>query len=207
MLQSPGATLVPAPLYQPRDNAKYLVLSGTQSEQENVLHFRLHSTEAHLLFCVRKDLNQQALALLNDVILVHTAGPLIESSMRESLSKPEPSRLYLNVLPGLAELVLVRSNELILYNSYPIHEDPDLVYFVLNAFNQFSLPQENTPVIISGWPEQYAEGMKILDGYAGLISMAQLNTDFLYSEGFKSVGQHHVAQLINLAECALLTDT
>jgi hypothetical protein len=201
MFQSQGAIMIPGPLFNPDNPAAHFNLSGSPSENNKVIISRLVSFDAYLLFVIREDIRHQALALLNDVKLTHQAVPFIESALQSSDKFNSSSQLYVNITPGLADLSLVQSGKLILYNSYPVHKDPDLVYFILNAYDEFGLSQEETPLIFSGWPNLFPAAMELLPGYIRAIKMKEFNKGYLYSQKFRDLDQHPYANLINLAQC------
>jgi len=201
MLQNPGALLIPESLFDPDHASDYFSGSVPPAGNEKIVATRLISCDACLLFCIREDIRHQALALLNDVKITHQSVPLIESALRASDTFGSADQLHVNITPGSADLVLVKSGQLILYNSYPLRSDEDLVYFILRLYDQFNLSQEETPLIISGWPDLYTSVKQILPGYIRSIRLKEFDKSYLYSERFADVIQHSYANLINLALC------
>ena len=199
MFQNRGALLIPESLFNPSHVSDYFSVPPAMNEK--IVFTRLISCDACLLFCIREDIRHQALALLNDVKITHQSVPLIESALQTSGTYGSADQLYVNITSGLADLVLVKSGQLTLYNSYPLRSDEDLVYYILRVYDQFDLSQEETPLILSGWPELYTGANKVLSGYIRLIRFKEFDKSYLYSENFADVSQHSYANLINLALC------
>ncbi|MFH0762101.1 MAG: DUF3822 family protein [Bacteroidota bacterium] len=201
MIQNRGALLIPEPLFNPDNASDYFSVSAPPAGNERVLFSRLRSCNACLLFCIREDIRHQALALLNEVTITHQSVPFIESALKTFEIYGSADQLHVNITPDLADLVLVKSGRLILYNSYPLRSDADLAYFILNAYDEFDLSQEETPLIISGWPELYPDTKKVLPGYIRSVRLKEFDKGYLYTQKFTDVHQYSYANLINLALC------
>jgi hypothetical protein len=153
------------------------------------------------LFCIRDDIRHQALALLNEVKITHHSAPVIESALQTAGTFGSANQLHANISHGSADLVLVKSGQLILYNSYPLRTDEDLIYYILRIYDQFDLSQEETPLIMSGWPDLYSGAMKTLNDYIRTVRLKEFDKSYLYSPKFANVSQHAYANLINLVLC------
>lgn len=201
MVQHSEALLIPEPLFDPDHVSDYFSASAPPAGNEKIVFNRMASCNAILVFSIREDLRHLALALLNDVRFVHEAVPLIESAVRNADRYGSTDQLHVNINPGTADLVLVKSGQLVLYNRYPVRSDEDLVYFILRVYDQFELSQEETPLIISGWPDLYSSANVALPGYIRSVRLMEFDKGFLYSGKFAEVSQHSFSNLINLAQC------
>ncbi len=199
MVQNPGAILIPAELFDPDHLEDYFSSSTAPAGNEKAISTPLRSFKAFLLFYIREDIRLQALALLNEVNITHQSAPMIESALQTSGTFGSANQLHANIIDGSADLLLVKSGQPILYNSFPLRSNEDLIYYILRIYNQFDLSQEETPLIISGWPDLYSGAMNTLKDYIRTVRFKEFEKSYLYSPKFDNVCQHAYANLINLA--------
>ncbi len=201
MYQSPGALLIPGPLFNPDLAGSYFRYSGNAFPDPSILFRKIPSIDAFLVHQIPGDIYEQAKGSLSDCQFFHQACPQIDDAVLDGKNKSLPAQVYADIHPGFIDLMLLNSGQLVFYNSFGIRNKEDMVYFILYLFDQFGLSQEETPLILSGFVEVFPDSLPILEKYLKKISYVDFNKSYSYSYTFNNLIQHQFAHLINLARC------
>jgi hypothetical protein len=201
MYMTPVSVLIPAPLFRKEDPEAYFRFSSRIKPADRILFRKIPSIDAFVLFPVPDELITQASGVLQNVRFFHQACPQVEEAIAESAGQTGASRVVAHVSPGFADLMVIRSGQLVLYNSFIIKNANDLVFFILYLYEQFSLSQEETPLTLSGLIELYPGTVELLDQYLKQTAIRKFPANYVYSDSFRELTQHHHSPLINLARC------
>jgi len=201
MIDSPGSLLIPAPLFQPDEAETYYLHAGGVDSQSMILNHKIPAIDAFLLFQVRMDIHELIKGYLSEFKIFHQAVPQIEDAVVESKNKAIPAALYAEVHSGFTDLYLVNAGSLMFYNSFTIRNDQDLTYYILYLYDQFGLPQEETPLFLSGFIELYPAANETLMKFIKKFGRLEFNKSYSYGSAFNTLIQHQFANLINLARC------
>lgn len=201
LYQTPLSVLIPSPLFRPENPEEYFRFSSLLLPSDKILFRRIPAIDAYVIFPIPGDLMNQVGFMLQNVQFFHQACPQIDEAFSESQSLADAAQVIANIHPGFADLLIIKSNQLILYNSFTIKNTDDLVFFILYLYEQFSLSQEESPVILSGYIEMYPGITEVLHQYLKNIVIRKLPGIYTYSQSFSGLTQHHLSPLINLARC------
>jgi hypothetical protein len=197
---APISVLVPSALFKKEDPGIYFNHSTSLSATDTIIFRKISSLDSYLLFPIPADLADQITFMLKDAQLICQGQPMIEEVIGVSRDK-ESNHVYANINPGIADLLIVQSGQLTLYNSFVINSAEDFVFFLLYLYDQFSLSQEECPISLSGYIELYPGALDLLPQYIKQITLSCFPKRYFYSDSFKDLTQHHFTQLINLARC------
>lgn len=199
--QSPVSALVPARLFSVENPEIYLKYSSNLNPGDKVCFRKLSAVDSFIVFPVAEDLMDQANFMLRNVTFFHQACPQIETALEDSHNRKERAQVYACIHPGFADLILVKSEQLLFCNSFAIHNTQDLAYYLLYLYEQFGLPHEETPIILSGFTEMYDGLTDLLQRYIQQVSLTGFPAAFSYSDCFKGLPAHHLLPILNLARC------
>jgi hypothetical protein len=197
----PRSVLVPAKLFNDRNPEVFMNLSLEILPEEKVMYRKIQSIDSYVVFTVPEEFISQVESILHDVRFFHQSCPQIEAALAESNGESGAQKVYASIQHGFTDLMIVRSGKLLFYNSFKISNSEDLAYFILNLYEQFGMSQDESPVIISGFPELYPGILPLLHQYLKNVSLCRFPARYTYSNTFSVLAQHNFAQLIQLAGC------
>lgn len=201
MYLTPFSVLVPVPLFRKENPEVYLKYSAQVNSSDKVLFRKIPAIDSYAVFPVPEDFINQVGVILNQVQFFHQSCPQIDLGLTESRGASDHTRVLAYINTGFVDLILIRSGQLVLYNSFAIRDTNDLVFFILYLYEQFGLSQEESPVILSGMPEKYPGAMELLARYLKKVIMREFPKSFTYSNTFSVLSQHHYSPFIHLARC------
>jgi len=201
MYISPVSVLVPDPLFRKENPAIYFKYSAQLKNTDKIIYRKISSIDAFVVFTMPEDLINQIDNLLPHAQFFHQSCTQIETAMTESILPKGLTRVFTNVNNGFIDILVIRSEQVLLYNSFVAKNTNDLVFFILYMYEQFGLPQEEVPVILSGFIELYPGAAELLNQYIKQIILRDLPKGYAYSHTFGDIEQHHYSQLMNLARC------
>lgn len=201
MYLTPVSVLVPAPLFRKEDPEIFFKFSAQIKSTDKTVFRKIPAIDSFAVFPVPEDLLNQVGLILHNVQFFHQSCPQIEEGLSESGIRTDPTRVLANINPGFADLMVIQADRVLLYNSFPVRNSDDLVFFILYLYEQFSLPQEGSPLILSGFVEMYPGATELLHHYLKKVIIREFPGWYTYSKAFNDLPQHQFSQLFNLARC------
>jgi len=201
MYLTPVSVLIPAPLFRKDKPEDYFKYSAHLNPEDKVCYRKIHAIDAYAVFPVPVDFYNQVRLMVPDVQFFHQMCPQIEEAIAETNEFAGQNRVMANINPGFADLMIMQDDKLILYNSFAIKNTEDLVFFILYLYEQFGLSQQETPVILSGFPELYPGATELLYKFLGKVLFREFPDKFTYSATFGELAKHQFSQILNLARC------
>jgi hypothetical protein len=139
--------------------------------------------------------------MLPDAGIYHQSAPMIADVLSYSGKRPDKSLVHLAIHAGFVDLLVIRQGKLMLYNSFPVTTPEEIGYFTLLLFDQFNLSREETPLLVSGYPELYPGTIEVLSKYVGSVS-GYMNADaYRFSPALGTINLSEYDTLFNLALC------
>jgi len=198
---SPVSVLIPAPLFRKEEPEVYFKFSSELKPGDKVIFRKIPSVDSYALFPVPADFINQVGLMMQKAEFFHQSCPQIEEAISETPGMTGVARVYAHINSGFIDLLIISSEKLLFYNSFVIKNTDDLVFFILYLYEQFGLSQEESPVIIDGFPELYPGTTELLHQYLKQIVIRKFSKNYTYSQSFSDIVQHHNTQLLNLARC------
>jgi hypothetical protein len=201
MYLTPVSVLVPTPLFRKENPEVYLKYSSQPRQSDRILFRKIPAIDSFTVFPVPEVFASQVENLLHQVQFFHQSCPQINESIAESKGRVDRTRVLAYIHPGFAEILIIQSDQLLLYNTFAIRSTDDLVFFILYMYEQFSLSQEESPVLLAGYIEMYPGTSELLHQYVKHIVIREFPKSYTYSNTFRDLSQHHYSPLIQLARC------
>lgn len=194
------STIVPAALYDPAIKNDYFMLNHSLEDDYTVSNNKLVNPDAYLLFGIRKDIFDIACRLFPEASLTHQAKPLLHSSFRDA-RKVSGRYIRVHIDRGFFTLILIKDDTLQFFNTFRVRNDSDILYYLLNSFNRFNIPAEET-VHLSGDILKYDELYNNMLRYSSTLRFAKPQGDFSLSYIFDEMATHRYCNLFNIVSCA-----
>lgn len=87
-------------------------------------------------------------------------------------------RVFVQLRPGLADVIIYEGSRLLLVNTYAVHALSDLDYYVLNVAQRLGADLTRTPIFVAGPPEPRDEAVNELSQYAARVYAVNPEADF-----------------------------
>jgi hypothetical protein len=139
-------TLVPEPLFNKDDQAKYLDFGFQIPEGYAIGSERLASTQCHNVFAYLKALQDKVLSKWGNAKLIHSSSVLINSIMQNT----ENNGVYVNVRNRDFDMLIKKDGKLLFFNNFRFNTKEDFAYFLLFAMEQNGVSGQDIPVSFSG---------------------------------------------------------
>ena len=197
LITTPVYTLVPSGLYKAEDASEILALhfggSGKNSSQA------VRCIDAHLLFRMPDDISEQ-LNKLPASQLAHPLAAVLEAFFLQHKNR-EGVQVLLNRTSGFADIVVKRDRKLLLANTFSSPAPADVLYHVLNVYEQLRLNPEQDPLVLAGEITKEGALYRLLREYFPDPELAARPAVADYSYIFDSLASHSYYSLFSQVLC------
>jgi len=199
VLPSSKFTLVPAPLYDPGKKDEYFTFNHILEEDKVILADRTINPDAFIVFSVSKSLSELLKKFYPSAHLHHNIKILLDytSSSRKSLNG---NYIHVHVERDFFNLIIYNNNILRFCNSFAYRNISDILYYVLNAFRNLDIKQEET-LYFSGLTEKYDDLSSSFSLYIRNIKFAEPSGNFTFSYVFNDMELHRFINLFTALNC------
>ncbi len=199
VMPSSKFTLVPAPLYDPGKKDEYFTFNHILEEDKVILADRTINPDAFIVFSVSKSLSELLKSSYPSVHLHHHIKILLDytSSSRKSLNG---NYIHVHVERDFFNLIIYNNHILKFCNSFAYRNISDILYYVLNAFRNLDIKQEET-LYFSGLTEKYDDLSSSFSLYIRNIKFAEPSGNFTFSYVFNDLELHRFINLFTALNC------
>ena len=155
-------SLVPDRLFDPEARIAYLTHLG-MDEGTPVGVVAIPEWQAQLIY------SQEHTSLLNgDAQPTSLWRGLLAQAQRHATGDQETA-LFLHYTPGQIYMVAVQETALQFFNTHPVEESTDVLYFMLAALEQWGQSPRTTPIRVSGQVVEGSPLLQLLEEYLGEV--------------------------------------
>jgi hypothetical protein len=199
VMPSSKFTLVPAPLYDPGKKDEYFTFNHILEEDNVILADRTTNPDAFIVFSVSKSLSELLKSSYPAIHLHHHIKLLLDHtySSRKSLNG---NYIHVHVERDFFNLIVYNNNILKFCNSFAYRNISDILYYVLNAFRNLDIKQEET-LYFSGLTEKYDDLSSSFSLYIRNIKFAEPSGNFTFSYVFNDMELHRFINLFTALNC------
>lgn len=139
-------TLVPEPLFNEVDQAKYLDFGFQLPESYTIVSELLASIQCHIVFAYPKALQDKLLAKWKEAKITHSSSVFINSMMKNDLE----TAVFVQVRNRDFDMLIKKEGKLFFFNNFKFNTKEDFAYFLLFAMEQNGCSGQDIPVCFSG---------------------------------------------------------
>jgi hypothetical protein len=139
-------TLVPEPLFNEVDQAKYLDFGFQLPESYTIVSELLASIQCHIVFAYPKALQDKLLAKWKEAKITHSSSVFINSMMKNDLE----TAVFVQVRNRDFDMLINKEDKLFFFNNFKFNTKEDFAYFLLFAMEQNGCSGQDIPVCFSG---------------------------------------------------------
>jgi len=138
-------TLVPKPLFDQSDLAKYLDFSFQIPDGYSIVAEPLSTAQCHLVYAMPRNLNKVQ-AKWKEASFTHSSSIFIDSAIQSNVD----TGVFVQVRNRDFDMLFKKEGKLIFFNNFKFNTKEDFAYFLLFAMEQNACSGHDTPVCFSG---------------------------------------------------------
>ena len=150
LYQSFRSMLVPESLFDQKNLKAFLKFHHDIDEKDHIKFFKIKEAEAFVIFSVPNYIEETIISKFPKAQFYHHCWPFIRDSLTRTDKNETITGLHINFASDFFDVLIVRNNKILLYNSFFYKKYTDVIYFVANILNLFSLKPDVTKLFITG---------------------------------------------------------
>lgn len=199
------ATWIPLPLFNEPEKEHYIALNFKEIQGEVFFEINPH-IEAVCVYTVHSSF-LNGLKQLFPNTEIHPLQSVLSSHFQQFTKKHvEQSALFCCATGTHIYIQVFQQNMLIFDNKFPHPTKQDFSYYVLNAYDKFSLNPETVPMFFTGDLSSTSETVAFLQKYIRHVAPLPANDAFSYSYLFDNVEMQRFYHIFNAVPCVLLEE-
>lgn len=157
-------TLVPKSLFDETKASEYLKFNTKILANDYISHDEIENQNAVVVYVPLVNINNYIFDKFGSFSYFHSSTLLIQYLLKAE-KHSEDTKVYLHVLKGQFDAIIIANGTLQLCNSYRYSSPEDFVYYVLFCFEQLRLNPEQVEVILCGMISPDSDLFEILYDY------------------------------------------
>jgi hypothetical protein len=197
---TPHFTLIPTKFYDDKSQLTYFENLTSLSGKEQFEYDVIKGIESNNLYLVDSELIAAMKSTFPQAQHHHYMTALIQGYQKIA-ARREGHQVFANIRDGQVQILFFDGKDLVFANSFPFRTPQDLVYFILNIYEQFKLSPEVTPLSISGSLTEDSDIFKFIYRYIRYINFVHTPTYFRFGQQFTGIPQHFYFDLFSVKLC------
>lgn len=197
---TPKFTLVPQSLFSAEDITSYAKFQF-ELEDDDVLKYDVLPTHGVVvLYAVNKNIAELVAELFESSKPRHAATFTISYYLDLYKNKPG-EHVHVQLWRQHLEVIAIKNGKLQVCSSFDFQTDEDVLYFILNIYEQLDFNPEDVPVKLSGEILKGTGIWQLLEQYIRFVEV-ESRPDAQYSHEFKNIPFHRYNRIFQVAQCA-----
>ena len=194
------STLIPNAIFQQDKLALYHQYNFTQQEEDTFLHDNLINLSAKNIYSV-PDYIINVFKPIKNVAFSHFSSALIEAGLIHAKQSNSLSSIDLHILPDSFQIVVIKNQQLELYNSFTYQTSEDFLYYLLFVLDQLKIDNEKATIRLLGEVEKNSTLYSMLYKYINTINFGNRPENLKFSYILEEVPVHFHYPLFNQFLC------
>ncbi len=182
--QSFRAMLVPESLFDSNNLRAFLKFHHDVDEKDHIHFLEIKPAEAFVIFTVPVFLEEMVRVKFPDAKYSHHSLSFIYNALEKKDKNETAPAMHIHFSDDFFDILIVKNNKIQLFNSFFYKKNTDVIYFVSNLLNLFSLTPENTKIYISGDINLESELKHELGKIFKIIIIENFDLNYYYGEKF-----------------------
>ncbi len=191
-------TLIPASIYEPKRNKKYLKLNHHKIENQQFLSDKLKQIDAFLVYAISEPEMELINLFFPNANLKHYGTTLIESLLQKPTKAPT---LYINIAKRKMDVLVIKNKELQLYNTFTYKSAEDFIYFALFVCEQLDLDPDQLDCCFFGEIEKNSSTYDLAHKYIRHIRFIKRNEKVVLSPVINRLPEYYYYPLLHQHLC------
>jgi hypothetical protein len=194
------ATLIPNAIFQQDKLTLFHQYNFSKQEEDIFLYDNLINLSAKNIYSV-PDYIFNIFKDFKNVTFSHFSSALIEASIIHSKKSKALSLIDLHILPDSFQLIVIKNQQLELYNSFAYQTSEDFLYYLLFVLDQLKIDNEKATVHLLGEVEKNSTIYSMLYKYINTIRFGKRPENLKFSYILEEIPQHFHYALFNQFLC------
>lgn len=190
--------LIPAHAFQKNSLPDMFRLCLQPQKNDTLLYRKIRLMESYIAEALPRSFVTFLTGRYQSLCIVNHAYPFIINSLSNILLNT--NHLFIDIHDQYFDILVTRSSDVLLFNSFTYGSVPDLIYYTLSCLKQCNITQDNLQVTLSGSLTQDAQLLDTFHNYLPNISVlnyAPLNT----LTGSREVNSSCFVHLLSVHKC------
>jgi hypothetical protein len=195
--------LVPESLFNAQNLKAFLKFHHDIDDKDQIHFYPIKSAEAFVIFTLPSVIEEKITKRFPDIKIFHISIPFINHALSCDEHTDMQPWIYLNFSNDFFEVLITRNKKILLFNSFFYRKHTDVMYFLANILNLFSLKPDNVRLVLSG---NITAGVGVEDEINKMFKNARFEkcfAGFARPEKLSSEEEHKYANLLNVYNCVL----
>ena len=179
-------TIVPEPLFNKDDQAKYLDFGFQLPEGYIIVSESVAPVQCHIVFAFQKTLQDKILAKWKEAKIIHSSSIFIKSMLKDVIK----TSVFIQVRNRDFDMLIKKEGKLFFFNNFKFNTKEDFAYFLLFAMEQNDCSGQETPVCFSGLIRPASEIIDLCGRYIKDIRFVEDPHTIQISKALKEVPFH-----------------
>jgi hypothetical protein len=193
-------SIVPDAIFNKQDVEKIYKLNFYhEPNTRKILSKNLARSSNAIVFSVEKELLELLTSLFTSYNIAPQSSKFIESNfMKNRISNDrEKTKMFVQVFEDFMEILVLKDSKIFLYNTFVYQTANDLLYYVINVFEQLKLSQKETEVAFSGFIDTDNLAILNLKKFVQMVYFVSQNIDYKYFYRFQEIAPHYFVNFLN----------
>jgi Protein of unknown function (DUF3822) len=190
------STLIPNAIYKADELKTYHQYNFTKQEEDQFFSDQLINLSAHNVYSI-PDFIINEFKSFNKVNFKHFSSSLIEASLLNAKTNNILSSIDLHILPDSFQIIVIKNQQLELYNSFEYQTSEDFIYYLLFVLEQLKINNEEASIRCLGEVEKKSAIYSILYKYIKTITFSEGPENLKFSYILENVPPHFHHALFN----------
>lgn len=196
-------TIIPSVLFNDNDFKSIYNLNFEHDNNVNIFYSKLQKSSTTIIFSVENILLDSLNKHFSNYNLFSHSIPFIEINYTKNKvsENRDKTKMFVQVFESFIDILIFENENLLLYNTYTYKTSNDLLYFIINVFEQLKLSQEDTEVSFSGFIETDDLVIINLRKFVKLVYFESQSLEFKYFYKFQETLPHYFINFLNINKC------
>jgi len=176
-------TIIPEKLFVEKDARKYLEFNYIIHSNEKVCIDNIDKIKVKNVYGFSYEVENAAEKLFLNHQFMHTSTILINTI----LSLNTHDVVFANINYNRIDILVKRSDALKFCNSFFFTSPEDVIYYLMNVYQQLSLDAASFPLILAGEIEQGSDMFNLVYRYIKKVSFKNRPEEFMYCKGIQKL--------------------
>jgi hypothetical protein len=192
-------TLIPDKLFHENESKKYLVFNHGIDSNEKINVDHLQELQLRNIYWQPYELAKSAEKYFTNVQYSHLISSLIRSFLKE---KNLNTNVLINYCGKRMDVIAFKESQLVFCNSFFYESPADMIYFLLNIFQQTSI-NASVAITLTGEIAKKTAEYEIISSYFSNVSFAKPPLNYNYYQELLQLPLHKFYGILNSFRCAL----
>lgn len=198
----PKSTLIPASLFNLETLKSIFEFNHVLDEYSSLNYNGLCSSSIYCIYPVSSFVGTLLVNKFKSYKLYHQSVPLINDIVTNQKDSISNEKVFVNIEQGFVDIAVFKNKGLLMYNSYNYKVNSDIVYFIMNCYEQLKLDRRITPILLTGIYDIKSDLVETLVRYIANVEHEMMKrTYFQFEPIFKSVPVSRFPNLFKILQC------